>query len=526
MMSNKIAVLPMDARPCSSAFLDKIGCIGGFRVLLPPAEWYPDFIRGCDTQRMARWAIETAQQVDCLIVSMDMLLFGGLAPAMWYQPAQSAPLERLAVLKEIRAQCPKLKLYAAFSVPGSSSAARSAKELVDRAQCMSYSQLSHKILLHGRDEDRQALDQLMEQIDTAALQDYLDVRDRAWQVCMRLLDCLEDGTLDFLSLGANDSSVYGLHRVRLQKLMEEIYRRDVEDRAVVYSGTDEQCQLLLIRAMQALQNRQVRFFPRYSCSGGELLVAPFEYLPLGDNLRLMMFAAGCMMVDTPAQADVILMVNTACQGWDDYREMEKAQSGYFLPEPRHNLWEFVSAIRWYDEQGCRVAVADAAFANGCDIGLVRFLERCQDLTRLTAFSGWNTAANTLGTAIAQAAARTLYQLSGREELCCECRQQEFLLERFADEYLYQVLVRPRVNALVEQKGGSVVNLEELYEPINQYAAEQMAPLLKEFFARHFQNRPLPGAFSGSRILSMQPRIRLPWARTFEIAVDTPFTVGP
>lgn len=343
---------------------------------------------------------------------------------------------------------------------------------------------------------------------------------------MQLLEYVRDGTIDFLSLGVNDSSVYGMHRVWMRRLIEEIYRRDVQDRALLYSGTDEQCQLLMVRAMQHAENRQVRFFLRYSCSAGEQTVAPFEYLPVGDNLRLMMFAAGCMAVDSPEQADVILMVNTAIQSWDDYREMEKLQSGYFLPESRHNLWEFVSAIRWYRQQGFRVAVADVAFANGCDIGLVRFLEKCEDIVELTAFGGWNTAANTLGTVIAQAAARTLYQLSGSEELCSECRQREFLLERFADEYLYQVRVRPEVNAFAEQKGASVVNLGDLYEETNRYAAARLEPLVKEFFERHFRGRPLAGSFGGMRILSVQPNIRLPWARTFEIVVDTPFAVGP
>lgn len=525
-MKKGIAVLPMDVRPCSSAFLEKIGCIGGYSVELPPAEWYPDFIHGCDAGRMARWAVEAADKANYLIVSIDMLLFGGLAPAMWYQPHEMKPLERLSVLKEIRSRCPKLKIYAAYAVPGSSSSARSPKELVDRADCMTYSQLSHKILLYNRQEDQQALARLMERIDKDALGDYQRVRDRAWKICMQLLEYVQDGTIDFLSLGINDSSVYGMHRLRMRKLIEDIYRRDAQDRAFVYSGTDEQCQLLLVRAMQDAEKRQVRFFLRYSCTGGEQTVAPFEYLPVGDNLRLMMFAAGCMAVDAPAQADVILMVNTAFQSWDDYREMEKQQSEYFLPESRHNLWEFVSAIRWYRQQGIRVAVADVAFANGCDIGLVRFLEKCVDITGLTAFGGWNTAANTLGTVISQATARTLYQVSGDEELCSECRQQEFLFERFADEYLYQVRVRPEVNAFVEQKGASVVNLGELYDETNQYAVARMEPLVKEFFERHFRGHSLSGSFGGMRIFSVQPRIRLPWMRTFEIAVDTPFTVKP
>lgn len=523
-MYNNIAVLPLDSRPCCTDFILKIGRIGGYCVQCPPGEWYPDFIKGCDTVRMAQWLRQAAGQAEYLIVSVDMLLFGGLAPAMRYRVPQEDALERLNVFREIRKAHPGLKIYAAFSVPGSSNSAHTPQEMVNRAQCMTYSQLSHKVMLYDREEDKQALASLMEQIEPDALEDYLNVRERAWQVSLRLLELAKEDVIDFISFGSNDSSLYGLHRVRLQKLVEQVYEQDVQDKAVVYSGTDEQCQALLVRAMQEHRRKQTRFFLRYSCSGADTLVPPFEYNPVGDNLRLLLFSAGCVVVDTPQEADVVLMVNTACQSWDDYRAMEKAGHAYFLPESNHNLWDFITGIHYYMGTKRRVAVADVAFANGCDTGLVRYLEKSVDLTKLTAFGGWNTASNTLGTVIAQAAARTLYEQSGTQELACECTQVEFLMERFADDYCYQVLARPSVNSLVEEKGGSVLNMEELYEEANACAVEKMLPLVQTFFQKHFQGRTLTGDFSAKRILSMEPQIRLPWARTFEISVNMPFVV--
>jgi len=521
-MYNNIAVLPLDSRPCCSDFVRKIGRIGGYSVQCPPLDWHRDFIKASDTARMAAWLRETAQKADYLVVSVDMLLFGGLAPAMRCSVPADISLRRLALLQELRAAHPGLTIYAAFSMPGSSTTAHTPQEMNNRAQCMTYSQLSHKILLYGREEDRQALQRLEAEIDRGALQDYLAVRERAAQIAARLVEYARDGVVDFVSFGCNDSSLYGLHRLRLRTLIAEIYEQGVQGKAVVYSGTDEQCQALLARAMLAHRNRQPRFFVRYSCSGAETFVPPFEYDPVGDNLRLLLFSAGCVAVDTPAEADIVLMVNTACQGWDDYRAMEKAGQDYFLPESRHNLWDFVTALQYYLKTQRRVAVADIAFANGCDTGLVRYLRKEVDLMRLTAFGGWNTASNTLGTVVAQAVARLLYDLSEEKEYGSELAQMEFLMERFADEYCYQVVVRPEINRLVGEKGASVLNLGPLYGEINTVAVEKMQPLLQEFFAAHFRGRPLTGAFSNHEIVSMSANLGLPWARTFEMRTELSF----
>ena len=49
----------------------------------------------------------------------------------------------------------------------------------------------------------------------------------------------------------------------------------------------------------------------------------------------------------------------------------------------------------------RVAIADNAYGNGGEMLLIRMLNRAHLLDEVAGYAGWNTSANTLGTAIAE-----------------------------------------------------------------------------------------------------------------------------
>lgn len=49
-----------------------------------------------------------------------------------------------------------------------------------------------------------------------------------------------------------------------------------------------------------------------------------------------------------------------------------------------------------------VSIADNAYANGGDIMFIHLLDKNQLLMQVGGYAGWNTSANTIGTAIAEA----------------------------------------------------------------------------------------------------------------------------
>lgn len=87
------------------------------------------------------------------------------------------------------------------------------------------------------------------------------------------------------------------------------------------------------------------------------------------------------------------------------------------------------------DEGRNVAVADIKYGNGADNALISTLFKNGDAYRLTAYSGWNTAGNSLGFALAQGLLSDMYRSGAKDEL---------LNIRYLDDWAYQSNVRMRV----------------------------------------------------------------------------------
>ena len=143
-----------------------------------------------------------------------------------------------------------------------------------------------------------------------------------------------------------------------------------------------------------------------------------------------------------------------------------------------------------------IALADIAFANGADNALMKALQQRNLLYRLRAYSGWNTATNSTGFALATG------MLSSRmsDDDC-----DKLLSMRFLDDWGYQSNVRGQVGALVDG-----FRQDDAYAHIGRREGAITARLEKEM--RLFAQKNLP-PFSGLD----EVKIKLPWHRMFEAA---------
>jgi hypothetical protein len=119
------------------------------------------------------------------------------------------------------------------------------------------------------------------------------------------------------------------------------------------------------------------------------------------------------------------------------------------------------------------------------------LKEVCDLTGLDAYAGWNTAGNSIGSAIAQAVLP---------------HNKSFLLERFIDDVGYQAVVRQKINEKVNSMELSPYNLGSKKDKVEKIMVEEMKAWLTNFFL----NLPL-----STNDLSLS----YPWRRTFEIDCD-------
>jgi hypothetical protein len=146
-----------------------------------------------------------------------------------------------------------------------------------------------------------------------------------------------------------------------------------------------------------------------------------------------------------------------------------------------------------------VAVADVAYCNGADPALVRALQRERLFSRLHGYAGWNTAGNTIGTAVAHGIARLLSPQTPRSETA----HRLFLFERLLDDYAYQSIVRQQAISRAGRLGLSPINLGSRRMELQRFVARRLGAMAHSIWRRNFAGAPPP------------VRIRLPWPRLFE-----------
>jgi hypothetical protein len=167
--------------------------------------------------------------------------------------------------------------------------------------------------------------------------------------------------------------------------------------------------------------------------------------------------------------------------------------------------------------------------SGADERIIRALQKEKLFDKFTGYAAWNTAGNTLGTTIPQANMRVLFQAKLADVTERSARamsaQLEFLLHRFAGDYIYHDIVRFDINRKLREAPSDPTDefTPEVYARINRLTDEQLRPRIEDFFAKYFQGRTcsVQGVNSGQAMVLNALRglkIYLPWPRTFEVAI--------
>jgi hypothetical protein len=149
----------------------------------------------------------------------------------------------------------------------------------------------------------------------------------------------------------------------------------------------------------------------------------------------------------------------------------------------------------------KVAFADVSTMNMTDEKMFRLLLSSEIIFRLIAYAGWNTAANTTGTALSQAVS----YLSGKNFK----ENFRFLIERIIYDYYYQNVIRPQINNILVENNQS--NFKMTKENID---------IAKNIFFQYF-----PGIseelmmYSPVKFEITDVKFSFPWDRTFEANIE-------
>lgn len=521
----RLALVPLDERHWVSDAPVKIGRIAGCEVLLPPRHMLGDKKELGQFEDLGPWLRSVAGEVDGIVVAIETLAYGGLiASRITDHPLEEA-WSRVTVLKEIRAQHPDLPIYAftiVMRIPAYDNDEQEPWYWQNYgARIHRYSQLVDKVARHNKDEDRAEMEALEKEIPTEALENWRWRRGRNHELSKRVLDYVDDGTVDFLLITQDDSSEYGVSAMEQKALRTRISELGIEERALLYPGADEVAMVLVARHINRHQGIVPKVYPRYSSTKGPFIIPRYEDRPLGESVKGQIYAVGGRLVETPQEADFILFLNTPGEAQDEAPRQDVAT---MVDTPARNLLDFTESILHYTSQGKPAAIADVAYSNGADRQLVKLLLRRVGLKRMSAYAAWNTAGNTLGTVVAHA---SVYNAVGRKADPKKKRYAaqahlEFLLERLIEDWGYQAVVRTHMGGTtLPALGIPYMNLGDRAKEVEAIAAQQ----IQEFVDQHFNDMSELELYWYGESLGETPaalrleNIRQPWRRMFNLAFD-------
>ncbi|MFM7531649.1 MAG: DUF4127 family protein, partial [Rubrivivax sp.] len=76
----RLLALPLDARPVVREQVVQLVAAAGWELVVPPVPMLGHLRQGADREALARWITQQAPGVSGFVLSLDMLLYGGLVP--------------------------------------------------------------------------------------------------------------------------------------------------------------------------------------------------------------------------------------------------------------------------------------------------------------------------------------------------------------------------------------------------------------------------------------------------------------
>jgi hypothetical protein len=469
---------------------------------MPPREHLGWYTRPGNCDAIADWLARC--RADRFVVSADMLCYGGLVASRTPVVEADLALRRLDSLRELRRRRPDGVIYAFGIIMRLGTTVTDAESMCLHLGLGEYSQLVDRVQRLGEADLQPQLDSVTSRLGADALARYLAVRRRNHAVNRALIKLTADGVIDYLVLAQEDSAPVGIHVPELLALRGQVDEFRVADQVAIHPGADEVGMVLMARH-HATARRPLRIAVEYASPQGAALIPRFEHQPISQTVESQIRAAGARVTHHGSDADLAIHTPVGAQG-----DIAEAPPTGLSPALAAQADMLAASTRAASVNGALVGLADLAYCNGVDPELIAALQRV-GAGHLAAFAGWNTAANTLGTVIAQLciAASVGAEAEAPPDATENEAARDFIACRLVDDYGYQSCVRKLAGERAASIGASPFVLGDLAPEIQRFVQEQLQPF------SHLAYSDLLGATSA---FPERIRVSLPWQRLFEVEV--------
>lgn len=520
--SSRVLLIPLDDRPPCLQMPVKMGLIGDVEVVAPPRELLGRFTEFGKSDEIISWIRkQNLKSFDAAIVSLDMLAYGGLVAMREYETDTATAKKRADIVRHIRKSAPKMPIY------GSSVIMRLAPtgNVVNESYRNNLSKWAEISVDKSKKVETAELEK---KIPAEALDKYKKARERDLQINLYSVDLVREKVIDYLILSQDDAKPNGVHIADREKLIDYVAKNNLGERVAIQPGADEVSMLLLARSVTDKYKYRPKIKAIYSDEKIADQIMPYEDRPLRKTVSFHIKAVGATEVQEESAADVLFYVFVS--------RFENGKAKSFASRIKSNFVENDGNPNRKAKQAIVADIDIKGEIQGGDVAFSDEVQNSQILSKLAGYASWNTAGNTIGTALPQGV--LFATMSNRLGISADPKhnfkllrtsrnlmirttyaQTWFTLNRFLDDYVYHTIVRPKSIAFSKDNGWNSFRLTlEQTKAVEEYAE----PLIRKEI-RNALNRisPLYWAYLSDLVCEdvRKFNFELPWGRTFEAEID-------
>jgi hypothetical protein len=495
----KIILIPLDGRPATGQFAQMIGRMAGVDVVMPPYDSLGRFTSPGHSDQILDWlSVQDLSDVSAVIMSSDMVAYGGLIASRQNDCSADLATRRIKRAIFIVRRKPNIKLFI-FSATMRLLPTATSKSSRYRWQLGLYEEAKAKSEQTHNQESKLAALHLKTQLPAAEIEAYEGTRKRNQEVQQNLIRLRYQNLFDYLVIGQDDARPFGPHVAETNRMRDLVMNLKIEKDVFFCEGVDQYACVLLSRALLQEAKYEPKIRVIFSDESGKEAYASYESKPIKDSLDDQIVASGASHASSDEPYDYVLYVNTPLRREDRFRD-------------------FMANLEGDLDRGLPVALADINLANNgtADSELFSNLWENRRVFKLMSYAGWNTAGNTMGTAIPAA---NVYLLNKR---VLKLAQREFLLHRLVNDFAYHRYTR--VEAYEQIAGDEGGSQDEIYGPeyekINSFVQKDLAYWLNTYFSEQFLDRRFTVDKQDYQISGLDDvKVWLPWPRAYEVRLE-------
>ena len=495
-VKKRVLLIPLDSRPPCKDFVIDLAQISNIEIITPNSKLLDYFTIPGEPIKLRKWLIDNVNGSDAIIISIYQLLYGGLIAAREGSLTNDDIDSLVEYLTKLRKTVPNTTIYA-FSILPRMQPQQSIDNYQQRRALMAYSRLSGRAY-SGLRVDDESIVEAFNEIKPENFQSYISHFEECEKLNKRLIELAQNGTLDRLVIGLDDGEQYSIQNQLTDNLLQTIKSNYAVDKISLLHGADEIALTLLAELVNSNVKNNLKICVQYNNYEVSTKVLPYMAVSIKDVINEKLSQLHLEIVNNPENADFTLFVS--------------ANNGNNQDEKISNANHIKSLI----EAGHKIALVDLGWHFDKTETLLPVLIDCDiAVNSLIAYAGWNTASNSIGTAISQA---VLYSTSHNE-----IENLKFLNQRFIEDHFYLKDAIDTVNHALKKKGSYDTSYLD-YGTEYEFATTVMRVAMDKRIADYKQSNSfkapiviqLADGLHKIRLRDFEVDMSYPWPRTFEI----------